>query len=137
MDALALANSFRDRRGHVQDALDPALGLHELRHVVRSLFDAAVHGSDPAPAGIAVLNGHARAPRLRWDTEGPGLAPEDPAAEVARTAIELLAGGRLRACGNPRCILYFLAEGRRTFCSDTCANRTRVARHGAKSQRNE
>ena len=73
-------------------------------------------------------------PRLWWDEAGPSLGPEDAAAEVARTAIELLASGRLRQCGNPRCILYFLAEGRRQFCSDTCANRTRVARHAARDQ---
>ncbi len=113
MDALALANSFRDRHGRVADALDPALGLHGLRETVRGLFAAAATGSEPAAGAIAGLNRLARPPHLRWDAAGPALAAEDAAAEVARTAIELLAGGRLRQCGNPRCILYFLAEGRR------------------------
>jgi predicted RNA-binding Zn ribbon-like protein len=132
VDALALANSFRDHHGRVNDALDPALGLHGLRDTVRGLFAAAVTGAEPAAEAIAELNRLARPPHLRWDEAGPALAPEDTAAEVARTAIELLAGGRLRQCGNPRCILYFLAEGRRQFCSDICANRTRVARHAAR-----
>ena len=114
------------------DALDPALGLHDLRDTVRGLFAAAVTGAEPSAAAIAELNRLARPPHLRWEEDGPALAPETTAAEVARTAIELLAGGRLRQCGNPRCILYFLAEGRRQFCSDTCANRTRVARHAAR-----
>jgi predicted RNA-binding Zn ribbon-like protein len=129
MDALALANSFRDHRGRVRDDLDPALGLHGLRQVVRDLFAAAVNGARPAADGVAALNDLARTPSLEWRGRGPRLAAEEPAAEAARTAIELLASGRLRQCGNPRCILYFLAEGRREFCSDTCANRTRVARH--------
>jgi predicted RNA-binding Zn ribbon-like protein len=131
MDALALANSFRDHRGRVRDDLDPAVGLHGLRQVVRDLFEAAATGSRPSPEGIAALNETARAPSLEWRARGPRLAAEEPAAEVARTAIELLASGRLRQCGNPRCIRYFLADGRREFCSDTCANRTRVARHAA------
>lgn len=132
MDALALANSFRDRHGRVEDALDPALGLHGLRETVRGLFAASATGAEPSAEAIAELNRLARPPRLRWDGRGPALATEDTAAEVARTAIELLAGGRLRQCGNPRCILYFLAEGRRQFCSETCSNRTRVARHAAR-----
>ncbi len=131
MDALTLANSFRDHHGRVHDALDPALGLHELRETVRSLFAAATTGAEPSADAIAELNRLARPPHLRWGGNGPALTPGDAAAEVARTAIELLAGGRLRQCGNPRCILYLLAAGRRQFCSDSCANRTRVARHAA------
>ena len=44
VDALALANSFRDHHGRVADALDPALGLHGLRETVRGLFAAAATG---------------------------------------------------------------------------------------------
>jgi len=122
MDALTLANTLRAHRGRGVDVLDPESGLHELRETIRALFE--------------LLNRLARAPRLRWDREGPQLEAEDDAAEAARTAIELLAGGRIRRCGNPRCTLYYLAGGRRLYCSQTCGNRTRVARHAGHARPN-
>jgi predicted RNA-binding Zn ribbon-like protein len=75
------------------------------------------------------VNRLAAAPRLRWGAGGPALAPETPAAEAARTAVELVAGGRVHRCGNPRCVHFFVAGRRRDYCSDACANRARVARH--------
>ena len=135
MDALALANTIAVGRGRVVDGLDPALGLHSLREAIRELFDAAVTGGAPGEGAVGALNALTCAPRLRWATgEGPALAAEDAAAEAARTAIELIAGGRLRRCGNPRCIQFYLAESRRAYCSTACANRTRVARHVAAGQ---
>ena len=134
MNALDLANSFREHRGRVVDALDPELGLHALRDTVRSLFEATTVGGKPAAGGVELLNRLAVAPCLRWDRNGPDLADEDDTAEAARTAIELLASGRIRTCGNPRCVRFFLAERRRAFCSPTCANRTRVARHAARQR---
>jgi predicted RNA-binding Zn ribbon-like protein len=130
--ALALANSFREHRGRVTDALDPATGLHPLREAIRALFTVAAAGGTPHAADVALLNRLARAPCLRWDGAGPRLDDEDPPAEAARTAIELLAGGRIRTCGNPRCVLFYLAQGRRRYCSEACANRTRVARHSGR-----
>lgn len=132
MNALDLANSFHEYRGRITDALDPKLGLHVLRDTIRSLFEDAATGGQPAAASVQLLNHLAKAPCLRWDMYGPRLSDEDATAEVARTAIELLAGNRIRKCGNPRCIRFYLAQGRRRFCSATCANRTRVARHAAK-----
>ena len=131
MNALDLANSFTGERGQIRDALDARLGLHELRDVIRSAFGAATEGSRPAAAIVAKLNAVADTPQLRWGTHGPRLVEEE-ASEAARTAIELIASGRLRRCGNPRCILFFLGQGRRAYCSATCANRTRVARHAAR-----
>lgn len=131
MNALDLANSFSAERGQIRDALEPHLGLHELRDVVRAAFSAAIDGSRPAAPIVATLNAVADTPQLRWGTRGPRLDDEE-AAEAGRTAIELIAGGRLRRCGNPRCILFFLAQGRRAYCSAACANRTRVARHTAR-----
>ena len=132
MDALALANTVAVARGRPVDGLDPALGLTELRDAIRALFEAATGGS-AAPAGaVAAVNALAQAPQLDWnDAPGarPHLAAETAAAEAARTAIELLAGGRLRRCGNGRCVQFFLAEGRRAYCCSACANRNRVARH--------
>jgi len=132
VDALDLANSFHEHRGRVVDALDPALGLHPLRDTIRALFEAAATNDGPSAGAVELLNRLAVAPCLRWDAAGPRLADDDPAAAGARTAIEHLASGRVRKCGNPRCIRFFLADGRRGFCSSTCANRTRVARHAAR-----
>ena len=132
MDALELANSFRGVRGRSVDALDPALGLHELRETIRGLFAAAADGSRPDRAAVAKLNHLARAPQLEWP-RSPRLARETPESEAARTAIELLASGRIRRCANPRCIRFLGDESRRIFCSEACANRTRVARHAARS----
>ena len=132
MDALTLANSFREHRGRIADALDPDLGLHPLRDTIRALFEQAAAAGAPPPGAVELLNRLAVAPCLRWDSAGPRIDERDEAAEAARTAIELLAGGRIRKCGNPRCVLFFLSQGRRAFCSPTCANRTRVARHAAR-----
>ena len=56
-------------------------------------------------------------------------------AAVARSAIELLGGparNRLRRCGGPRCVLFFLAtDPRQTWCSGACGNRARMARYQA------
>lgn len=134
MDALVLANTLRKHRGRVVDVLEPDLGLHPLRDTIRALFEAAATGGTPPADGVELLNRLARAPSLRWDEAGPRLMDEDDAAEAARTAIELIARGRIRNCGNPRCVLFYLAEGTRAFCSATCANRTRVARHTARKR---
>lgn len=132
MNALDLANSVvRDGR-EVVDTLDRQLGLTPLRDAIRELFAAAASGTAPPPAAVELVNRLAAAPRLRWDTGRPALAPEAPAAEAARTAVELLAGGRVHRCGNPRCVHFFVAGRRRDYCSDACANRTRVARHAAR-----
>lgn len=133
MDALTLANTVAVVRGRRVDGLAAELGLTELRDAIRRLFDAATAGEAAPPAeAVALLNRLAQAPQLAWDGAAgprPGLAPESAAAEAARTAIELLASGHLRRCGNPRCVQFFLADGRRAYCSGACANRTRVARH--------
>ncbi len=133
MNALELANSLvRDGSG-IADTLDPALGLHPLRDAIRDMFDAAAAGAAPPAAAVELVNGLARAPRLTWYASGPALAPEDAAAEAARTAVELLATGRVHRCGNPRCVHFFVAGRRREYCSDACANRARVARHAARA----
>ena len=134
MDALALANTLRKDRGRIVDALEPDLGLHPLRDTIRALFEAAATGGVPPSGSVELLNHLAKPPCLRWDEAGPRLIDADEMAEAARTAIELLASGRIRNCGNPRCVLFHLADGRRAFCSATCANRTRVARHAARKR---
>lgn len=141
MDALALANTIAAVRGRRVDRLAPELGLTELRDAIRALFEAATGGgpaggpASPPATALALVNRLAGAPQLAWAPGGsPQLEAEGAGAEAARTAIELLAGGRLRRCGNPRCVQFFLAEGRRAYCGDACANRTRVARHGRRAR---
>ena len=54
-------------------------------------------------------------------------------AAVAIAAIDLFAGDAptaLRACHAPGCVLYFVKDHpRREWCSNTCGNRARAARH--------
>jgi predicted RNA-binding Zn ribbon-like protein len=54
-------------------------------------------------------------------------------AQVAEQSVELLGGvgaAKLRACYAPGCVLYFIkSHPRREWCSVTCGNRVRAARH--------
>jgi predicted RNA-binding Zn ribbon-like protein len=54
-------------------------------------------------------------------------------ADLGHDALELLTGPRavdLRACNAPHCVLYFVkSHPRREWCSETCGNRVRAARH--------
>ncbi|WP_328498260.1 CGNR zinc finger domain-containing protein [Streptomyces sp. NBC_00414] len=69
----------------------------------------------------------------------PVVSPEpvgegaDLVAALARAAIAFLASPdrqRLRACHAPRCVRYFLKDHpRQEWCTRSCGNRARVARH--------
>jgi len=54
-------------------------------------------------------------------------------AELAHDSIDMLTGPsatKLRACLAPRCLYYFVrSHPRREWCSETCGNRVRAARH--------
>ena len=58
---------------------------------------------------------------------------------LASDAIDLLTGparGDIRACGAPGCVLMFLKDHpRREWCSNTCGNRARQARHYHRARR--
>jgi predicted RNA-binding Zn ribbon-like protein len=118
----------------------------ELRMVIRALLAAVVDG-DPAPAAtvkrlnqLAALTSFTR--RLDWPA---GATPKAQLALsgadrvdallalLAQDAIDVLGGsgaGRLRRCEAPGCICYYLKDHpRREWCSPTCGNRVRVARH--------
>jgi predicted RNA-binding Zn ribbon-like protein len=115
----------------------------DLRDCIRALADAAVHGTRPAPSNVAALNAHVRAaPRWRelsWRSEP--VATERSTAppvrqalgEIAAEAVNLFSGPdreQIRACPAPGCVLYFLRQhARREWCSATCGNRVRAARH--------
>ncbi|MEV3946896.1 CGNR zinc finger domain-containing protein [Streptomyces halstedii] len=129
--------------------------LAELRDAVRALFAHTVGAppSRPAEAGpaapgraVALLNAYAArepvVPLLSWPpgevpTAGWSSAEDDPAvrllAALARASVDFLTGPgreRLRACGAPRCVRYFVrSHGRQEWCKPSCGNRARVARH--------
>lgn len=71
--------------------------------------------------------------RLGRGTAGAASPVTAGLAHVAAQAIDLLTGpdaSRLRACNAPGCVLYFVAaHPRRAWCSVTCGNRARAARH--------
>ncbi len=115
-----------------------------LRDAVRSLLTATVAGTAPGPEAVETVNRTCRrAPiwrELAWDDNDPRAMPHtaaDPVtaalAELAQQTVDLLSGPRrheLRACGAPRCVLLFVRDHpRREWCSPSCGNRARVARH--------
>jgi predicted RNA-binding Zn ribbon-like protein len=113
---------------------------------IRDVFAAALEAK-PVPArALEAINAiAARAPtspeaiigdagRLRADTRYHAADPTDVAlAFLAADAISLLTGPHrehLGACRAPGCVLMFLRDHpRRRWCSETCGNRARQARH--------
>ena len=119
---------------------------HALRAALAELAGALVQGRGvPAPA-VRILNRVLRAAPAHAELHQAGgtwvarpvPSRADPLAllaPVAHSAADFLLTGdrtRLRACGNPACVLYFYdrtRNGRRRFCSAaTCGNRVKAAR---------
>lgn len=114
----------------------------ELRDAIRGIFRASVDGvAGPAAARRIVNQTTKAAPgwlELQQDlTAARTRRAEDPAtnlrAQLATDTIMVVTGprhGLLRACPAEGCQGFFLQQHpRRGFCSPSCANRTRVARH--------
>lgn len=120
--------------------------FRSLRDAIRTLFAAAVTRT-PMPAGaVEGVNAASAAVAL-----APALDATDPRfpraiqvgaagsrtagilGAIARSAIDIVGGpdrDRLRVCGAPRCGRAYLAgRPRQTWCSASCGNRARVARH--------
>ncbi|MGE0218053.1 CGNR zinc finger domain-containing protein [Mycolicibacterium sp.] len=130
---------------------DDVARAHRLRDAIRTIAgalvceDGAGGGADADP--VAVLNEHAGTP-ARWHelalTPQPHVVvrsagrPVDAAlGAIAADAVDLFGGpdrAQLRICGSPSCILYFVGNGRREWCSNRCGNRARAARHYAKTK---
>jgi predicted RNA-binding Zn ribbon-like protein len=117
-----------------------------LRDAVGAALRAAADGRRvPAAALRAINDAAARAPRspalaqrrdgeLRAIVDHHGADAADVVlAAMAADAVELLAGPRradLRVCGAPACVLMFVKDHpRRAWCSASCGNRARQARH--------
>jgi predicted RNA-binding Zn ribbon-like protein len=143
---LAVPLSDDDLRAVTDDDL---LVARELRETVRSLDAAVVAGRPPDPDTVATLNRHAgRTPswrELRTEPEPhttrctsgrPVAAVLSALAEEAADLFASRLAGDVRACPAAGCVLYFVRDSpRREFCSAGCANRTRAARHYARSRR--
>jgi predicted RNA-binding Zn ribbon-like protein len=117
-----------------------------LRSAVRELLDASVGGGPLPAAAVRRLNETSgRIPRaLELGPDATAVERElggarNPSArilaEIARSAIELLGSQRDRVRRCPACGSFFVTTRMtRTWCSEACGNRTRVARHHARAR---
>jgi predicted RNA-binding Zn ribbon-like protein len=149
----AWLNTLGDRLPAAARDADPARqpDFVAVRAAVRDVLHAALEGKRPPAGALEAVNAAAtRAPvsphavvgtkgRLKGEVRYHSADATDVAlAAFAADAIELLTGpGReeLRTCGAPGCVLMFLKDHpRRTWCSSTCGNRARQARHYARAR---
>jgi predicted RNA-binding Zn ribbon-like protein len=131
---------------------DELAGLRRLRGAIRAAFLARIGEAPLDGASLGTLNaasaGGPRAPQLAWEVAGPELEWAGPrpgtgvvvaVATIAADAIEVVSGSlgeSLRACEAHGCVRIFLQDhGRRRWCSRTCGDRVRVARHYEKTRR--
>jgi predicted RNA-binding Zn ribbon-like protein len=121
-----------------------------LRGAVREALHAVVEEREIPDADLTVLNrwsAHScQSPRLTKDAGRLAGEVRYHATTPTDLLLGLLAAGTialvsgpqardLRACGAPGCVLMFLKDHpRREWCSATCGNRARQARHYARSK---
>lgn len=135
------------------DLTETAAELRRLRDALRRL--TAETTDDPRPTAASSITHHDTAvqvlnqvaatsppwPALTWPVDGEPAhslrfaGPAGPAV-VSLLATEFIAmvasstRPQLRACLAPGCVLYFAKDHhRREWCSATCGNRARAARH--------
>jgi predicted RNA-binding Zn ribbon-like protein len=124
---------------------DDVRALADLRAAIRELFTAAADEREPDPAAVSRVNADARlvlgapalrwsggAPQQRWQAEQPDTAA-NARALIARDAIDIVCGPLgpvIHHCEAHGCArIFFRTHGRRRWCSNTCGDRVRVARH--------
>lgn len=127
----AVRDAIRRVFAHVtDDTRVPADERGELGDAVACLNEWA---AARPPRKLAVSMG-----RLRIDDGAPSQDLGGIFGELAMDAIEVAGGevsDRLRACYAPNCLHYFVANKRgREWCSTTCGNRARAARHYERSR---
>ena len=134
----------RDRIGAVPGAGARLRDFRRLRAAVRGLLTAAAAGNElPAVAVVAVNQASAAAPRFVQLRESASVLEsrarnrvDEILGAIAASAVELVGGPDrelIRICGAPSCGLYFVAgRDRQHWCSPSCGNRARVARHYAR-----
>jgi predicted RNA-binding Zn ribbon-like protein len=126
--------------------------LSALRDAVRAVLGAAADDMPQDPDAVASLNRAAAAAPIsvRAELDGPRWPEKSldrhgasrsaiALAAFATDAIELVtgpAGGQIRRCGAPGCVLLYLAtDPRKRWCSNTCGNRARQSRHYRRTHR--
>jgi predicted RNA-binding Zn ribbon-like protein len=122
--------------------------FRRLRGAIRGALAATVEDRPlPADAVEALNAASAASPThrrlavdpVRVDQDEDGPPATRVIAAIARSAIEILGGpdrDRLRVCPAPGCGRFFLASRPdRTWCSPSCGNRVRVARHHERRRR--
>ncbi len=125
--------------------------VRRLRDHIDTLVTALRTHTLPTAAAVrevnAILAGTTPHRHLDWTHQGPRRATANPGTRcqallqvLATDAFELLTGPdapRIRQCAQPGCRLQFVARNpRRRWCSSrTCGNRARVARHYARTHR--
>lgn len=125
--------------------------LRALREPVRSALHELIDGRFPARDALEAINAFSRRapvarvarwlrgaqPALQLDVAGASRADVVLSA-LAAGAVALITGpdaGEIRACRAPGCVLLFLRRHpRRAWCSDSCGNRARQARHYARTR---
>jgi len=135
-----------DRLPRLARGADRLSALHALRDTLHEVLSAAA-GGDPLPRrAIESLNaasarsvGYVRlrvqrgTPRA--ELAGSGTPLDRALSTIARSAIELLASPdreRLRVCPAPSCGMFYLGGSDQEWCSVSCGNRARAARHYAR-----
>jgi predicted RNA-binding Zn ribbon-like protein len=132
--ALRLAD-FRALRSAIREAVSASLqGVTPSSDSVRTLNEA----SAAVPTAPALEDGSGGRVSVERATASPSRTVQI-LATIARSAIHLLGGpdrDRLRLCPASRCGTAFLASRmRQVWCSASCGNRMRVARHHARRGR--
>ncbi len=116
-----------------------------LRAAVREMFEALLSGSAPPKGGVREINTASAGGPTYPELDDSGAEPQvrtrsaayassaSSLAAVARSAVDLAGGPArdlLRVCEAPGCPRLFVAtNARRRWCSESCGNRARVARH--------
>jgi predicted RNA-binding Zn ribbon-like protein len=115
-----------------------------LRDAVHVLLHAAVRGSTPPREVVAAVNEASAASPVVVALEKGTVVERTLAASpfdrfrgaVARSAIEVFGSEALSRCDAPSCGMLFLASrARQSWCSPSCGNRARVARHARRASR--
>ena len=155
IDGLATSGDLRrwldlecERLGAAPGAEERLRDFRDLRDGVRALLTAAANGGELPTSAVAALNRASEAAPSFVQLQAPAdvvvewraATPVDRVrGALAASAIDLLGGperDRIRVCGAPRCGLFFLASReQQQWCSPTCGNRARVARHYARRAR--